>query len=303
MRSWKWVRWLGGIAILAVLVWQLGTGPFLDAVRLIDRSAVLVALGIGAVTTLCCAWRWRLIAAGLGVRLPLGRAVAAYYRSQFLNSTLPGGVAGDVHRGVRHGIDLGDVGLGLRAVVLERASGLVAQIAIAVVVLSALPSPVRAEVPMIAAAVAVAALAVLLVLRLVAWGGPARWARGLRAAWSDVRGGLLARRMWPGIVLTSFVVLAGHLATFLLAARVAGATAPLVQLVPLTLLALLAMALPLHVAGWGPREGVAAWAFGMAGLTASQGVAAAVTYGVLALIATLPGAAVALVPRLGGGAR
>ena len=88
------------------------------------------------------------------------------------------------------------------------------------------------------------------------------------------------------------VVLAGHLATFLLAARTAGATAPLSLLLPLTLLALLAMAVPVNVAGWGPREGVAAWAFGAAGLTAAQGVTVAVTYGVLALVATLPGAAV-----------
>ena len=40
---------------------------------------------------------------GLGVEVPLRDAVAAYYRSQFLNATLPGGVVGDVHRAVRHG--------------------------------------------------------------------------------------------------------------------------------------------------------------------------------------------------------
>ena len=52
-------------------------------------------------TTLCCAWRWRIVARGLGVDLPLGTAVAAYYRSLFLNVTLPGGVVGDVHRGMQ----------------------------------------------------------------------------------------------------------------------------------------------------------------------------------------------------------
>ncbi|MGJ3561879.1 hypothetical protein ACR6C2_41015 [Streptomyces sp. INA 01156] len=30
------------------------------------------------------------------------------------------------------------------------------------------------------------------------------------------------------------------------------------------------MALPLNVGGWGPREGVAAWAFGAAGLGAGR---------------------------------
>jgi glycosyltransferase 2 family protein len=102
-----------------------------------------------------------------------------------------------------------------------------------------------------------------------------------------------------GVVLATAAVLAGHLATFLLAARTAGATAPLSLLAPLTLLALLAMALPVNIAGWGPREGVAAWAFGAAGLTAAQGVATAVVYGVLVLVATLPGAAVLVTRRIG----
>ncbi len=54
------------------------------------------------------------------------------------------------------------------------------------------------------------------------------------------------------------------------------------------------MVLP-SVGGWGPREGVTAWAFGAAGLGASQGVTTAVVYGVMVLVATLPGAAVLVV--------
>jgi glycosyltransferase 2 family protein len=55
---------------------------------------------------------------------------------------------------------------------------------------------------------------------------------------------------------------------------------------------LLAMVVPLHVGGWGPREGVAAWAFAAAGLGATQGVTTATAYGVMALVATTPGAIV-----------
>jgi hypothetical protein len=79
------------------------------------------------------------------------------------------------------------------------------------------------------------------------------------------------------------------------AAHAAGVTAAPVRLLPLALLVLLAMAIPLNVAGWGPREGVAAWAFAAAGLGASQGVTTAVVYGVMVLVAALPGAAVLLV--------
>ena len=86
------------------------------------------------------------------------------------------------------------------------------------------------------------------------------------------------------------MVVAGHLATFLLAARTAGIDAPLSRLLPLALLALLAMGLPLNVAGWGPREGVAAWVFGAAGLSAAAASPPRRVYGVLVLVASLPGA-------------
>ena len=67
---------------------------------------------------------------------------------------------------------------------------------------------------------------------------------------------------------------------------------------PLATLVLLAMVVPLNVAGWGPREGMAAWAFAAAGLGAEQGVAAATAFGVLGLVATLPGGVVLAVDRV-----
>ena len=62
------------------------------------------------------------------------------------------------------------------------------------------------------------------------------------------------------------------------------------------MLSLLAMVLP-SVAGWGPREGVTAWAFSAAGLGAEQGAATAVAYGVV-LAASLPGSLVLIAERL-----
>jgi hypothetical protein len=51
------------------------------------------------------------------------------------------------------------------------------------------------------------------------------------------------------------------------------------------------MVLP-NLAGWGPREGVTAWAFAAAGLGAGHGAAAAVAFGVMVIVASLPGAIV-----------
>ncbi|MEV0716645.1 lysylphosphatidylglycerol synthase transmembrane domain-containing protein [Asanoa sp. NPDC050611] len=280
-RLWAWLRFVAGVGVLAVLVWRLGSGPFLDGLRGVDATAIAVAFGIGVVTTVACAYRWALVARALGVRLPLREAVGAYYRAQFLNTTLPGGVVGDVHRAVRHGKDIGDVALGVRAVVVERMAGFVVTIALSVVTLAVFPSPVRRHMPLAVAALAVAALIAYLVKGRVTRILGKRGRTGLSSAGTGI-----------GVLLTTAVVLAGHLITFLVAARTAGATAPLHLLAPLTLLALLAMALPCNIAGWGPREGVAAWAFGAAGLTSAQGVATAVVFGVLALVASLPGAVV-----------
>jgi uncharacterized membrane protein YbhN (UPF0104 family) len=295
---WAWARPLSGVGILAFLLWRLGTGPFLDGLRLIDGWALTSALAIGALTTVCCAYRWGLVARGLGVRLPLRSAVAHCYRSIFLNATLPGGVLGDVHRAVRHGQDAGDVGRGVRAVMWERSAGQVIQLVMAVIVLFAFPSPVRSYMPAVTAVVVAGALGAVLLARALPHSGLSRWARALRTARADIRDGLLARRNWLGIVVASAVVVAGHLATFVIAARTAGSTAPLSSLIPLTLLALLAMGLPLNVGGWGPREGVAAWAFGAAGLTVTQGVTTAVVYGALVLVSALPGVFVLAAPRI-----
>jgi uncharacterized membrane protein YbhN (UPF0104 family) len=296
---WTWARPLGAAAVLAVLVWRLGTGPFLDGVRTVDARTLAAGALIAVVTTVSCAWRWRIVARGLGDDLPLGVAVAAYYRSVFLNTVLPGGVVGDVHRAVSHGRDVDDVGLGLRAVVYERTSGQVVQAVLTVIVLLALPSPVRSSMPVVLAVVATLAIGLVVMVRALPRGGSSRWARTLRAARSEIRDGLLVRRAWPGIVLASSVVVAGHAATFMIAARTAGSSVSVTRMLPLTLLVLLAMVLP-SIGGWGPREGGAAWVFSLAGLGAAQGVATAVVYGVMVFVASLPGGVVLLVAWLQG---
>jgi hypothetical protein len=97
------------------------------------------------------------------------------------------------------------------------------------------------------------------------------------------------------VVVTSVLASAGHVTLFLVAAKAAGVDAPTTTLVPIALAVLVVAALPLNVAGWGPREGAAAWAFAAAGLGAATGTTVAVAYGVLAFIGTLPGAVLLLV--------
>jgi glycosyltransferase 2 family protein len=285
-------RWLGpaaSVVVLVVVIRRLGTGPFVAGLEGVDGRALLAASAIFFVATLCGAWRWAIVSRGLGAPLSLPAALAAYYRAVFLNLVLPAGVAGDVHRGVSHGRQVQDVGRGLRAVVWERGAGQVVQGVLTVSVLLVFPSPVRSAMPFVVLAVAALALGSVLVLRVR--GNGSRWTRIRNRVVSDLRNGVLRRSALPAIVVASIGVTLGHAATFVVAARSAGTDAPLSRLVPLAMLALLAMVLP-SIAGWGPREGATAWVFAAAGLGADRGAAAAVAFGVLVLAASLPGAIV-----------
>ncbi|MFD2082854.1 Lysylphosphatidylglycerol synthase TM region [Actinopolymorpha cephalotaxi] len=303
-RVWTWLRPLVGIGILAVLVRRFGTGPFVAGLRGVDVWSVLAALGIGMCTTVLGAWRWCVVARGLGLPLSLRQAVADCYRAILLNSVLPAGVLGDVHRAVSHGRQSGDLGRGVRAVVLERTAGQVVLAAVGIGVLltqSGMLAAATGTLPLSDWWIAAVGLGLLGVLPALAawarWGtSTSAWRRAVRTA-AVVRAGLLSKHTTPAVVALSVGTLVGHVCMFVVAARVSESPVPLGRLVPIAVLALMVMGLPLNVGGWGPREAFLALAFGAVGLGARQGVAISVAYGVLTLIACLPGIAVLFARR------
>ena len=288
------VRLAAGVTVLGFLGRQVGAAPFGDGLRAVTWQAVMGAVTLTGLTTVCSAWRWRVVARALGVDIRLPDAVGAYYRSQFLNSVLPGGVLGDVHRAVVHGRRAGDVVRGLRAVAWERLWGQVIQAVVTSVVLLTLPSPVRPAVPYVLAGVAGVAGCAALVVWRAARHGRSRPARAAQAVSTDLRHGLLARDVWPRLTLASVLVVTGHTVTFVIAARAAGCTAPLGELIALLMMVQTAMVVPLSIGGWGMREGAAAWAFAAAGLGAAAGVTVSTLYAVVTLVAVAPGAGLLL---------
>jgi len=288
------LRVAAGVIVLWFLARRLGAAPFEHGLRAVTWPAVVAAVALAAMTTVCAAWRWRVVARALGIGIGLPIAIRAYYRSQFLNSVLPGGILGDVHRAVIHGRSAGDVARGVRAVAWERLCGQVIQAVMTVVVLLTIPSPVRPALPYILAAVAAVAVCVALVVRSAARHGRSRLTRSVQAVAEDLRHGLLAPHVWPQLAATSVLFVAGHTATFVIAARVGGSSAPLGELVALLLVVQTAAVIPLSIGGWGLREGAAAWAFAAAGLGAANGVTIATLYAVLMLVAFSPGAGLLL---------
>lgn len=301
----RWLRPLAASALAGVLAWRVGPGAIAQAAQQVDAGslglAVAAAVAVAGVTTVCVAWRWVLVARGFGLSLALPHAVAASYRAQFLNVTLPAGVAGDVHRAVAHGRSVGDVARGAYAVVCERAIGQVVQIALAVAALTIVPSPLQwaAGPPWRGAGMWVlAGVGLVVIVGLGVRRRPGRRESPAdpppRDARSQLSPPVFSPRVWSAAVVMSVLAVSGHVGTFLLAVRAAGVTETPSHLVPLALLVLLAAAVPLNLGGWGPREGAAAWAFGAAGLGADHGLVVAALYGTLVIAASLPGAVVIL---------
>ena len=275
-----------GLALLLAIVVRVGAEPFVRGLTAVSPAAIGAALVLTAVATTAASWRWRVIAGRLGLGLAWTPAITAYYRSQFLNTVLPGGVIGDVDRAITHGRGVGDLAQASRAVALERSAGQAVQLVIAAVALVSLGMSAYAPAVGVLLLAVVACAAVVVAARTSARvrGVIGRELTVLRIALGDLP--TIAR-----VSAASTVVVVCHVATFVVACLSVGVTAPLEQVIAVALIAVLAASIPLNVGGWGPREGAAAWAFAALGLGAATGIAASTAFGVLAMIAVAPGAA------------
>lgn len=303
-RWWRWLKWPVALALLGLVAWHLDTQALAQRLAQMVQSpgalwVILASLAAGLVQVAVSAWRWRYTLGRLGVPMAWRSAMAEYYLATFLNQVLPGGVMGDAHRAWRSVLSTGQRVSAAHAVVIERFSG---QLALAAVVA---PAMVwlwlgRGE-PRLEGGTASSqgfgpgALSVVLLLALGLFWLLGR--SGFCQGWlSRFRGDVVqALWRWPAIALqgiSSLAVVASYLSVFVMLAWQAGFVADFgagVLWAALGSLLLLSMVLPVTVAGWGVREGAAAVLWPWAGLPAEQGVAVSLSYGVMVLLASLPG--------------
>lgn len=287
------LRWLVSLAVLAALLWWLEPGRIAAELSDIQISWLLLALLSATVPTVLSAWRWRFTAARLSLRLSWRTAIGDYYLAGFVNQVLPGGVIGDAWRAQRHAQSSGRRGPAWRAVILERASGQLVVMLMAVLSVLLYP-PWREAIsanlgPLGGTGRQGLALSLPLLLAVIAYATRQRWQPWLKVFGRDIGRALLARRVWPFQLLSSSVIVLSYLLVFALAARGIGLDMPVPGLMLLALPVLLAMLIPLSVAGWGFREGAAAGVWLLSGLPPEQGVAVSVAYGLIVLLASLPG--------------
>ena len=221
-----------------------------------------------------------------------------YYRSQFLNTVLPGGMIGDVDRAAVHGRSTDSAGASARAVILERTVGQIVQLGLAVVVVVPTGASGAGGLLIPVAGFGLAALGVLAIPALAAAMASSRVRRAVLHEVAELRAGLGSTAAAAQTAAASLVVVGCHVAIFAIAARMVGAEVPPARMLVLAVVVLLAASVPATIGGWGPREGVAGWAFAMSGFGASTGVAAATLFGVLALIAVALGVLVTVLASL-----
>lgn len=298
-RSWlDVVRWVAAPLLALLVWWRVDVRSIGARLAHLDARFVALFLALSVPFYLLCAWRWTFTAARVGAPLPFRRAWLEYYLSTLLNQLMPVGVAGDIIRAARHRQRLADSNEGsswgpaASAVVIERFSGVLA-LGLFVVASGALWFAREGRASILVASGSLLGIALV---SMVGWRLAQRSARLAKLA-ATVRTALLdgaALRFQLAVSIGAVAMLLGMFFSAARAAGIAMTPAAVVQVVPLVLAV---TTFPWAFAGLGPREAVTAALFALMGLTATDGVAVSITFGVLSLVASAPGAIVLVLPR------
>ena len=83
------------VGLLGLIVERWGVELFHEAARSLPWWALLLAMALGGVGVVAQSLRWRIVARHHRIRVPVGSAIGRCWQAAFLNSVLPGGLAGD----------------------------------------------------------------------------------------------------------------------------------------------------------------------------------------------------------------
>jgi uncharacterized membrane protein YbhN (UPF0104 family) len=272
---------------------QSGQGPSRAELKLPWALAAVFLLTLQiAVVTL----RWVFFSRELGARLRYPAALGAYYVSILLNQLLPLGMLGDAVRGLWHARRLAaDPALerpardAATALILDRVSGQLTLLALALPVLPLWWQPVRDALRASTSKLGpIAALSGLLVAAalgtLLSYVGRSALAHTARARQLFFRPRALAVHAGYS-ALAVFL----HIAAFSCTARALGFAFPLGLAARVVPFVLLVSALPSFAFGTGLREASAAALYRLLGLHPAEGAAIALGLGLLGFAASLPG--------------
>lgn len=284
-------------ACLWLLSRSVDVQQLLALLQRVQLGWIVVAVVVFWLAQVASSLRCAYIARQLGGALDLSTSLKAHFVGLWFNQVLPTSLGGDV---VKMAILQKPLGLGLavRAGVLDRVSGLVFLMAAVGLTLPLYRGLLDAShwlgIVVLVAGFFVALVAAVLLAHMVI----ARWQlppwlatlfQLLKDIWAFRSGQPLWEQVW-----TSAIVHANGIASYTLISLALGLPTPWLHYMLIVPLVFLVALMPVSLAGWGVREVGAVWLFGLVAIPREQALAISVCYGLMLVLAALPGLVVFL---------
>lgn len=304
-RYFKWGRIAFTVAAVVYLVSRVDPADVLTAFQRLSPGAALLAISVVMLGLGCGMVRWRLLLRAYGaIDIPRWPRIAHLYLvGHFYNTYAPGGVGGDVIRGVAGRKAFGNLDWmgatsGVAVVFIERVIGVSALLVLAAGAYLIRPIPGVENIGLWAGLGVLAAAAALVGIAVAPWlarflperlGTPLRALPRLFAAWPFFLSILLS------IVIHFVNVIAGHAIIHSLEPSV---TFP--QSAVLMPLIAASAFFPLTVGGAGIREAAFAALYGFVGVPVASAYAASLSFWATQLITAALGGVINLMVPLSG---
>jgi len=288
------------IALSGALIWYFigksDLGAAMESLRHVDATTVVAALALFLAQMVLAAWRWsallRLV--GVGKDFSFHEIVRTVWSATFFNTTLVSSVGGDAFRLwtiVRAGNPLGK---SVNSIFLDRLAALMALMILIAISLPYVMELVTDEAAILSYALfiatSLAGFAALLHAdrlprRIQHW----RLVRGLANLAADTRRlSLHMDNLLPVAALSLLVHILSIFVVYVLA-RALEIGISFLDCFFLVPPVILAMTLPISIAGWGVREGAMIVALGLIGVSQENALVLSVLFGLGITLAALPG--------------
>ncbi|NWG21499.1 MAG: flippase-like domain-containing protein [Chloroflexi bacterium] len=294
-----WLRLVQSGVSLSLIAWLLARVSWRDVLALMAQADVWLMVAACALyylgVALSCV-KWAIALRVESVNLPLLRLFRWYLIGAFVNNFFPTDVGGDLGRGFYAGRFSGRLGAVTRSIIVERLTGLVAMLVLAIFGMVVVIRQIQVEISAIAAGLGLLFIAALLVGRTRVQAHP--WSVAamdkLRMSWERYRSRPIEVLAMLALSL-AFQTLAGT--GVWLNMHAVGVDLPLVVIVPATALVGVVGLLPLSINGWGVRESLIVGLLAPLGALPDQLLAGALLGRVLLLLVTLAGGVLLLTEK------
>jgi uncharacterized protein (TIRG00374 family) len=308
MRMKTWGLLALKIALSGALIWYFvgksDLGAAMEDLRRVDVMTVVLAIVLFLVQMALVAWRWSVLMrlVGIGDGLSFHRIVRTVWIATFFNTTLVSSVGGDAFRLwtiVRWGNPLGK---SVNSIFLDRLAAAMALMVLIAVSLPYVMELVTDETAILSYALLIAASLAGFTALLYADRMPRRiqhWrlVRGLANLAADTRRLTLHMDNLLPVVALSLLV---HVLSIIVVYVLAGGLEIGISFLDCFFLVppvIIAMTLPISIAGWGVREGVMIVAMGLMGVSQESALVLSILFGLGITLAALPGGVIWLFSR------